>query len=87
MILAGLCACLGPATAPDNSDPAIKARAARVMQNQKNLDLRIVAVAVDDRVVTLSGVVKSHEDKMLLGDAVRRVPGVKRVILNIIIQE
>lgn len=82
--LGGCTAAMDPA---DLSDAAIKARIETSLRGQVNLDLRFVTVDVDNRVVTLSGMVGSFRDRDTIHNVARRTRGVDTVIVNLIVPE
>lgn len=71
----------------DNSDRAVKARVEQALQAELGMDAQKIAVDSSERHVTVSGTVRTYEEKTLVGRIVRRVPGVKGVTLNLIISE
>lgn len=74
-------------TEADLSDPGIKARLDSQLQAHKNLDLRHVAIDVHSRIVTMSGLVSSEQDKILITRIVNGLKGVDQAVINLIVQE
>lgn len=71
----------------DMSDDAIRARILTELKSHSDLDLRLLQVNVHVRVVYLSGVLPTPDMRRRLSVVVRRVPGVRQVVSNILIQE
>ena len=69
------------------SDPGIKARLEERLHADRSLDLRYVQVDVHERVVTLSGLVPSWDQKRDIDRIARRLEGVEQVLVNLAIQE
>ena len=85
---AALAACLPrPLTEAELSDPNIKARVEAQLRAEPSLDLRYVTIDVHMRVVTISGLVPSWENKVDIDDPARRVRGVDQVMSNLVVQE
>jgi len=71
----------------DLSDPAITARVKAALKLNEDLDIRYMEVNTHMRSVTLSGLVESFEDRHRIKRIVRRVPGVRNVMINLVVQE
>lgn len=82
-----LSGCLGASREIELSDAAIKARIEAELQTQSDLDLKYVTIDVNDRVVTVSGLVGTFAEKQAIARAVRRVRGVDQLLLNVVTQE
>ena len=67
-------------------DAGITARVKRAIFNEPGLKVMNVSVETSDRVVELSGSVKSRGEKLKVGDVARRVDGVKRVKNDLTVQ-
>jgi osmotically-inducible protein OsmY len=71
----------------DASDSSIRARLESQFQATKGLDLRYVTLDVHSRIVTLSGLVNSFEDKRTLVRIATKTQGVDQVVDNLVLQE
>lgn len=71
----------------DISDSGIKARLEAKLKAQKGLDLRTVTIDVHSRIVTLSGIVDSYQDKKEITRIVHEIPGVEQALINVVVQE
>lgn len=71
----------------DMSDPAIKARIEAVLHGRKDLDLRYVTIDVNTRVATLSGIVPSGEQLLIIRRLASKIRGVNQILNNLVIQE
>ena len=80
-------ACRTKMTAAELADPAITARVKAVLDGHPELDIRYLALNTHMRIVTLSGMVESRDTKQRITDLVRRVAGVRQVVVNLAIQE
>lgn len=69
------------------SDPGIKARLEAQLQAEPGLDLRYVTVDVHARVATVSGLVRSWNEKRTVERIARRLQGVEQAVINLVIQE
>ena len=67
-------------------DAAITAKVKNAIFNEPGLKVMNVSVNTEDRVVELSGAVKSRAEKLKVGDVARRVDGVKRVKNDLTVQ-
>ena len=81
------CGIFNPGSALDMSDPAIRARVLQELKTHAELDLNLLQINVHVRVVYLSGVVPDNRMKRTMEQVVRRVPGVRQVVVNLLIQE
>lgn len=87
LLLASLAACFRSTQEVDYSDPALRARIESALQAEPELELKYVSLDVHDRVVTVSGLVPSWNQKQRIYTIVRDTRGVDQVVLNLIIQE
>ena len=71
----------------DMSDAGIKARVQAELKSHPDVDVRYMEVNVHVRVVYLSGVVTNPQQKRRIAQIARRVPGVRHVIVNLLVQE
>lgn len=71
----------------DMSDAGIKARVQAELKSHPEVDVRYMEVNVHVRVVYLSGVVTNPQQKRRIAQIARRVPGVRHVIVNLLVQE
>lgn len=85
--LAGASACRARMTAAELADPAITARVRAVLDGHPELDIRYLSLNTHMRIVTVSGMVESRDAKHKIADLVRRVAGVRQVVVNLAIQE
>jgi osmotically-inducible protein OsmY len=81
-----LCACQTLADV-DLSDSGIKARVESQLQAERGLDISHIDLDVHNRIITVSGLVHSWNEKMTVERIVRRTPGVEQAVVNIVIQE
>ena len=86
-VLASSTACRSRMTAAELADPAITARVKAVLDGHPELDIRYLDLNTHMRIVTLSGMVESRDSKQRITDLVRRVPGVRQVVVNLAVQE
>lgn len=84
-----LAACAGmPAGSDaDLSDPGIQANLEASLRAQKGLNLRTVTIDVHSKIVTISGLIDTFENRSLIRRIVRETRGVEQVIDNLVIQE
>lgn len=76
------------AAAPiDRSDPGITARVKSELSSHSDLNVRYLDIYSHMRIVTLSGMVDSHEQKRKITQLVRRIPGVRQVVINLVVKE
>lgn len=87
LALSGASACRSRMTAAELADPAITARVKAVLDGHPELDIRYLDLNTHMRIVTLSGMVESRESKQRITDLVRRVAGVRQVVVNLAVQE
>lgn len=85
--LPALYACRTKMTAAELADPAITARVKAVLDGHPELDIRYLDLNTHMRIVTLSGMVESRDSKQRITDLVRRVAGVRQVVVNLAVQE
>ena len=71
----------------DLSDAGITARVRGELKAHEEINVQYMDVNTHMRVVTLSGIVGSYEEKRQIGNVVRRVKGVRAVMINLVIQE
>lgn len=85
-----LCAagCAGPQLSEaELSDHGIKARVEERLRAEPNLDLRFLNVDAHLRVVTISGLVTSYDERRRIERAASRVPGVEQVLINLAVDD
>lgn len=89
VVLAALfCACAAPQLSEaDLSDPGIKARMEEVLRAHKDLNLRFVTVDVHQKLLTISGLVESWEQRRKIDRLARQLKGPEAVVINLAIQE
>lgn len=87
LALPGASACRARLTAAELADPAITARVKAVLDGHPELDIRYLDLNTHMRIVTLSGMVESRDSKQRITDLVRRVAGVRQVVVNLAVQE
>ncbi|MFA6317800.1 MAG: BON domain-containing protein [Elusimicrobiota bacterium] len=87
--LAGLAACVGMPAAGDAdiSDPGILASIESALQSQRGLRPSTVSIDVHARIVTLSGLVDTWEQKDAIRRAAKEARGVEQVIDNLLLKE
>ncbi|MBI5623936.1 MAG: BON domain-containing protein [Elusimicrobia bacterium] len=87
--LAGLCACVGMPAAGDAdiSDPGILANIESVLASQRGVKPGTVSIDVHARIVTLSGLVDTWEQKEAIRRAAKDARGVEQVVDNLVIKE
>ncbi|HAH07772.1 MAG TPA: hypothetical protein DCM05_14825 [Elusimicrobia bacterium] len=71
----------------DMSDPGITARVKAELKAHREIDIRYLDVSTHMGIVTLSGMADSPEARRQITRVVGRVPGVKQLIVNLLIQE
>ena len=71
----------------DRSDPAIKARLEAEIKAHKELKLSTLEIDVHSRIVTVSGLVDSYEDRATIIRIVNSITGVDQLVLNIVVQD
>ena len=84
---AALSACFPPGLNQDNSDAAVKARIEQQFMAQRDLDSSHLVLDVHAHIATISGVVRSWEEKQILERILRRTSGVDQALINVVIQE
>lgn len=82
-----LCGCARDLRHVDTSDPGITARAQAQLKADPDINPRFLDLSTHVGIVTVSGMVDSADQKRRINRLVSSVPGVKQVILNIIVQE
>lgn len=89
VLLAALfCACAGPRLSEaDLSDPGIKARMEALLRAHKDLNLRFITVSVHQKLLTVSGLVDSWEQRRKIDRLARLLRGPESVVVNVAIQE
>ena len=79
---------LGTAGCGDrNSDAAITTRVKTAISNEPELKATKVSVSTEEKVVHLSGTVKSRDERAMLIATARKVDGVKAVKTDLAVQE
>lgn len=81
------CACARDLRHVDTSDPAITARARAQLKADLDINPRFLDLSTHMGIVTVSGMVDSPDQKRRINRVLSAVPGVKQVIVNIIVQE
>lgn len=71
----------------DTSDPAITARARALLKADPDINPRFLDLSTHMGIVTVSGMVDSPDQKRRINKLLSSVPGVKQVLVNIIVQE
>lgn len=71
----------------DLSDPGIAARLKAELKGRPHLDISAIAIDVHSGIVTLSGIVESDEQRGELVRVIRRVKGVRQMILNLVVRQ
>lgn len=71
----------------DRSDPAIKARLEAALREDKSLDLRYVLVDVHSRIVTISGLTSTQQDRSSITRIAHTIAGVEQLVINLVVQE
>lgn len=69
------------------SDPGIKARLEDRLHADRKLDLRYVTLDVHERVVTISGIVPSWDERYEIERIAKGLDGVDQVLVNVVVQE
>ncbi len=90
VFLAGLMGCasaLNPPGEADISDPGILASIETRLKAKRGLDLRTVTVNVNARVVTISGLSSSYNDRATIIEIARDTRGVDQVIDNLVVSD
>jgi osmotically-inducible protein OsmY len=80
-------ACMRAVQPEDDSDPAIRARVELALRGRKDVDVRFISLDVNSGDVTITGVVPSPDQIMLIRRIVQRIPGVVSVMNNVVAQE
>ncbi|MBI5882002.1 MAG: BON domain-containing protein [Elusimicrobia bacterium] len=88
-LIACACACVGMPSAGDAdiSDPGILANIEGALQSQRGMRPSTVSIDVHGRIVTLSGLVDTYEQKDAIRRAAHKTRGVEQVIDNLVIKE
>jgi osmotically-inducible protein OsmY len=71
----------------DRSDAGITARVKSQLKAHSDLNVRYLDIYTHMRVVTLSGMVDSRAQKRKISHLVRRIPGVRQVIINLVVKD
>jgi len=71
----------------DRSDAGITARVKSELNSHSGLNVRYLDIYTHMRIVTLSGMVDSREQKRKISHLVRRVPGIRQLIINLVVKE
>ena len=71
----------------DMSDSGIRARVLAELKGHPELNLRYMQINVHMRVAYLSCMVESEQMKNEIAKVVRRIPGVRHVIVNLLISD
>lgn len=84
---ASLGACARDLRHVDTSDSGITARARAQLKADLDINPRFLDLSTHMGIVTVSGMVDSTDQKRRINRVLSAVPGVKQVIVNIIVQE
>ena len=87
LLALSLGACLENLSDAELSDPGIKARIEEQLKATRGLDMRYITLDVNHRVVTLSGIAASWQEKQAISNIVRRTQGVEQAVINLVVQE
>lgn len=79
--------CLRNLAELDMSDAGIRARVQSELAAHPELNVSYMQVNVHVRVVYLSGIVSTNEEKADIAQVVRKVPGVRHVVVNLLVQD
>jgi osmotically-inducible protein OsmY len=79
--------CLQNLSALDTSDPAVTARVKAELKAHRDVKVQYLDVSTNMGVVTISGMVDSSETRRKVQKIVYRVPGLKQLILNLLVQD
>jgi len=79
--------CLQNMPTTDMSDAAVTARVKAELKAHRNAKVQYLDVSTNLGVVTISGMVDSAETRRQVQKIVYRVPGLKQLILNLLVQE
>lgn len=88
LALAAFAGCAGPRlTEGELSDPGIKARLEAEFQAHKELDLQYVTIDVHQKIVTVSGVVNTWNERRLIERIAYTLKGPEQVLVNVAIRD
>ena len=79
--------CIENLSEADRSDTSIKLRLETELGARKDLNIRYVQITVDQRIVTVSGVVGTWDEKEAIERIVRHTRGVEQALINLAVQE
>jgi osmotically-inducible protein OsmY len=87
-LVLALAGCAGPQlTEAELSDPGIKTRVEERLRAEPNLNIRFISVDAHERVVTVSGLVDTLNDRWRVERLTKGVAGVEQVIVNLACQD
>jgi osmotically-inducible protein OsmY len=87
-LVAALAGCFPPAlTEAEMTDPGIKSRLEQHLRAHRELDLSKLSIDVHSKIVTITGVVPTWQDKKTIEKTVAETAGIDQSIINIIVPE
>ncbi|MFA6093578.1 MAG: BON domain-containing protein [Elusimicrobiota bacterium] len=87
VLLGAACAFSRNSQKLDMSDSAVVARVRAEFKAHPEIDIRFLDVSADRGDVTVSGLADSWEERREIRAALRKVPGVKQITINIAVQD
>lgn len=69
------------------SDVGIRIRVRERLSDQPSLDLSRLTIDVHSRVVTISGIVHSEQERALIEEILNKTKGVDQALVNVLVQE
>lgn len=88
LLAALFCACAAPQLSEaDLSDPGIKARMEALLRAHQDLNLRFITVDVHQKMLTISGLADSWEQKVKIERLARNLRGPETVVVNLALQD
>ena len=85
---AALGACFPPALSEaEMSDSGIRSRLEAGLHAHRDLDISKVSIDVHLRVVTISGLVPSYNDRRIIESVVRATAGIEQSVVNLVVPE
>lgn len=83
-----LAGCFSPAlTEGEMTDPGIKSRLEQHLRAHRELDLSKITIDVHSKIVTITGVVPTWQDKKTIEKTVAETAGIEQALINIIVPE
>lgn len=80
-------ACSGSRRNLDMSDAAVEARVRTELKAHPELTVRFLDVDADEGIVHVSGMVETPEQRRRIQTLGERVPGVRQMIVNVVVSE